>query len=96
MIERFLLPPTDLHELRARLRDTRWPNGVTDSGGVPIDDAKEFIRYWCDDFDWPAYAQMLSGGERPSRPGDWMIEGLKYRDRWESKLLRPAAWSPLR
>ena len=46
--------------------------------------------------DWPAYAQMLSGGERASRPGDWMIEGLKYRDRWESKLLRPAAWSPLR
>lgn len=46
--------------------------------------------------DWPAYAQMLSGGERPSRPGDWMIEGLKYRDRWESKLLRPAGWSPLR
>ncbi len=46
--------------------------------------------------DWPAYAQMLSGGERPARPGDWMVEGLKYRDRWESKLLRPATWSPLR
>jgi len=46
--------------------------------------------------DWPAYSQMLTGGERPARPGDWMIEGLKYRDRWESKLLRPAVWSPLR
>ena len=23
-----------------------------------------------------------------------MEEGLKYRDRWESKLLRPASWSP--
>ena len=46
--------------------------------------------------DWPAYSQMLTGGERPSRPGDWMVEGLKYRDRWESKLLRPATWSPLR
>jgi len=24
-----------------------------------------------------------------------MEEGLKHRDRWESKLLRTAAWSPL-
>ena len=46
--------------------------------------------------DWPAYANMLSGGERPTKPGDWMEEGLKYRDRWESKLLRPASWSPCR
>jgi hypothetical protein len=46
--------------------------------------------------DWPSYSHMLTAGERPSRPGDWMIEGLKYRDRWESKLLRPATWSPLR
>jgi len=60
MIERFSLPPTDLRDLRARLRNTRWPNGVTDSGGVPLDEAKEFIRYWCDDFDWPAYAQHIN------------------------------------
>ena len=46
--------------------------------------------------DWPAYSHMLTDGERPSKPGDWMQEGLKYRDRWESKLLRPAAWSPRR
>jgi hypothetical protein len=44
--------------------------------------------------DWPAFSRLLTEGERPSRPGDWMEEGLKYRDRWESKLLRPAAWSP--
>jgi hypothetical protein len=44
--------------------------------------------------DWPAYAHMLVAGERQANPGDWMEEGLKYRDRWESKLLRPAAWSP--
>jgi hypothetical protein len=46
--------------------------------------------------DWPAYANMLSGGERPTKRGDWMEEGLRYRDRWESKLLRPASWSPYR
>jgi hypothetical protein len=46
--------------------------------------------------DWPAFSSLLTQGERPTRPGDWMEEGLKYRDRWESKLLRPAAWSPRR
>ena len=42
--------------------------------------------------DWEAFSHLLTSGERPSRPGDWMQEGLKYRDRWESKLLRPVAW----
>ncbi len=45
---------------------------------------------------WEAFSHLLTSGERVSRPGDWMQEGLKYRDRWESKLLRPASWSPLR
>lgn len=46
--------------------------------------------------DWPAFSRLLTEGERPSRPGEWMEEGLKYRDRWESKLLRPTSWSPRR
>lgn len=46
--------------------------------------------------DWEAFSHLLTAGERPSRPGDWMEEGLKHRDRWESKLLRPAPWSPRR
>lgn len=45
---------------------------------------------------WDAFSHLLTSGEPPSRPGDWMQEGLKYRDRWESKLLRPVSWSPLR
>jgi hypothetical protein len=28
-------------------------------------------------------------------PGSYMHNGLDYRDQWESKLLRTAAWSPL-
>lgn len=28
-------------------------------------------------------------------PGTWMREALSFRDRWESRLLRTAAWSPL-
>jgi hypothetical protein len=29
------------------------------------------------------------------QPGTFMYEALAYRDRWESKLLRTSAWSPL-
>ncbi len=46
--------------------------------------------------DWDAFARLLTSGERPAQPHDWMQQGLKYRDRWESKLLRPAEWSPIR
>jgi hypothetical protein len=28
-------------------------------------------------------------------PGTWMREALAFRDRWESRLLRTVAWSPL-
>jgi pimeloyl-ACP methyl ester carboxylesterase len=49
-----------LDDLRRRLADTRWPTGVTDSGGVPLDEAREFIRYWRDDFDWRAYEQKIN------------------------------------
>jgi hypothetical protein len=28
-------------------------------------------------------------------PGTWMNDALEFRDRWESRLLRTAAWSPL-
>jgi hypothetical protein len=46
--------------------------------------------------DWEAFARLLAGGESTRQRGGWMEEGLKYRDRWESKLLRTAAWSPVR
>jgi hypothetical protein len=28
-------------------------------------------------------------------PGTWMHDALEVRDRWESRLLRVAPWSPL-
>jgi hypothetical protein len=46
--------------------------------------------------DWEAFAGLLSGGESARQRGGWMEEGLAYRERWESKLLRTAPWSPLR
>jgi hypothetical protein len=44
--------------------------------------------------DWPRFSHLLTHGEGASRAGEWMTEGLKHRDRWESKLLRTVAWSP--
>jgi hypothetical protein len=46
--------------------------------------------------DWNAFARLLSAGESPPQRGGWMEQGLAYRDRWESKLLRTVPWSPLR
>jgi len=37
---------------------------------------------------------LITSGETGQQRGGWMVEGLKYRDRWESKLLRCANWSP--
>ena len=44
--------------------------------------------------DWDRFAQLITRGETGQQAGGWMVEGLKYRDRWESKLLRCARWSP--
>ncbi|MGH7897046.1 MAG: hypothetical protein ACREQQ_03790 [Candidatus Binatia bacterium] len=44
--------------------------------------------------DWPRFSHLLTHGEGPARKGEWMEEGLKHRDRWESKLVRTASWSP--
>jgi hypothetical protein len=43
---------------------------------------------------WEPFARLLTEGEHNAPKGGWMEEGLKYRDRWESKLLRCACWSP--
>src|ERR1044072_9416752 len=54
---------------RRRLADTRWPSGVTDSGGVPLAEAKEFIRYWRDEFDWRAQEQRIVQVHHQKRNG---------------------------
>ncbi len=46
--------------------------------------------------DWPRFTELLARGEQGAQRGGWMRAGLGYRDRWESKLLRTASWSPLR
>jgi hypothetical protein len=44
--------------------------------------------------DWEQFSRLLAHGEHGAQRGGWMEEGLRYRDRWESKLLRCAPWSP--
>src|SRR5437867_4174684 len=44
--------------------------------------------------DWEQFSRLLARGEQGAQRGGWMEEGLRYRDRWESKLLRCARWSP--
>jgi hypothetical protein len=44
--------------------------------------------------DWDRFAHLLTRGMTGQQRGGWMVEGLKFRDRWESKLLRCARWSP--
>ena len=46
--------------LRRRLADTRWPAGVTDSGGMPIDEVRTLTNYWRDGFDFEAAARRLN------------------------------------
>ncbi len=66
--KRFLIdiPSTVLNDLHDRLRRTRWPSGVTDSGGLVLADAQRLVSYWIDDFDWygqqtrlNSYAQFI-------------------------------------
>jgi hypothetical protein len=44
--------------------------------------------------DWEQFARLLALGEQGHQRSGWMAEGLRWRDRWESKLLRCAVWSP--
>ena len=46
----------------------------------------------------PELLQPLLTREVPAErrgPGTWMNDALQFRDTWESRLLRTAAWSPL-
>ncbi len=46
---------------------------------------------------YAALVHLLTTDLPPERrgPGSYMFEALKYRDQWESRLLRTSAWSPL-
>ncbi len=54
------------------------------------------VVFWQKVIDHNALLRLI---ERPARrqdvkPGTYMFDALKYRDQWQSKLLRTATWSP--
>jgi pimeloyl-ACP methyl ester carboxylesterase len=55
------IPDAALEELHQRLRQTRWPIGVTDSsGGFPLAEAKRLATYWSEEFDWRSAERSLN------------------------------------
>jgi pimeloyl-ACP methyl ester carboxylesterase len=62
MIEPFTIaiPPEQINDLHARLRATRFPLGVTDSGGLPLAEMRRLVEYWLHEFDWPRQERELN------------------------------------
>ena len=57
MIEPFFanIPQSVLDDLKVRLRNTRWPDEIIDSGwefGSNLSYMKELTKYWINEFDW--------------------------------------------
>ena len=46
---------------------------------------------------YAALVRLLTTETAPEhrQPGSYMVEALKYRDQWESRLLRTSSWLPL-
>jgi epoxide hydrolase len=60
---RIEVPEAELEDLRARLRQTRWPERETVedwSQGVPLAYLRELCAYWADGYDWRATEQRLN------------------------------------
>jgi len=54
------IPPETIDDLRDRLRATRWPQGVTDSGGIPLSEMRPLAEYWLHEFDWQRREEELN------------------------------------
>ncbi|MBO1413257.1 epoxide hydrolase family protein [Streptomyces sp. FH025] len=56
-------PQSDLDDLKRRLSDTRWPEGLPEAGwdrGVPVDYLKDLAEYWRTRYDWRAAEERLN------------------------------------
>ncbi len=54
------VPRATIEDLHRRLDNTRWPRGVVDSGGLPLDHVRERIRFWRHDYDWYSEERELN------------------------------------
>ena len=65
MIEPFRIHVADevLDDLRARLRNTRWPDQIPGIGwkqGTELEWLQHLVSYWANDFDWRAWERKLN------------------------------------
>jgi pimeloyl-ACP methyl ester carboxylesterase len=68
-------------ELRARLRATRWPNGVADrTGGFPVTEARRLVSHWAESFDWYEQEERLNAlPQYLVNVGDQQIHVVHFR-----------------
>jgi pimeloyl-ACP methyl ester carboxylesterase len=64
-VETFQIHVSDevLDDLRARLRQTRWPNqipGIDWEQGTELEWLRHLVTYWADEFDWRAWERWLN------------------------------------
>ena len=52
--------PAAVAELKRRLENSRWPEGVTDTGGISKDDLSRVVAHWRQGFDWFALQERIS------------------------------------
>jgi hypothetical protein len=60
---RVAFDPGAVDDLRARLRNTRWPEreSVDDwSQGIPLAFVQDLARYWCDEYDFGAAEEQMN------------------------------------
>jgi len=60
---RIAVPQEELDDLRLRLRRTRWPTEIPESGwerGVPIEYLRELVDYWVNSYDWRVWEARLN------------------------------------
>jgi hypothetical protein len=65
------VPNELLDDLRARLRNTRWPERelVDDwTQGTPLAYVQEVCEYWADGYDWRAREALLNRYDQFTRP----------------------------
>ena len=57
------VPDSDLHDLKSRLRASRWPDpapGPSWSQGTDLDYLRNLVDYWVEKFDWRVQEQWLN------------------------------------
>src|ERR1700682_3553047 len=74
-IEPFKVEVSDnaLADLKARLKNTRFPDEVPDTGweyGTNLAYLKELVEYWRDKYDWRAHERQINRFAHFKAPGD--------------------------